>query len=144
MLAFQKHLTKVNNVIDVYEISHIRSAEMKSNEEWSSQLWMWFVELCRKPEKKIQDFNGIWTRDLAILVWFSKQTHNWPVSNISDFIIVQLLLTKIVHFYDKSMKLCQITTNPKTNISGYGAKPNSTLNTSTAQALKWPTWERGC
>ena len=37
------------------------------------------------------------------------------------------------------MKLCQITTNPKTNISGYGAKPNSTLDTSSAQALKWPT-----
>ena len=53
--------------------------------------------------------------------------------------IVQLLSTKIVHFYDKSMKLCQITTNPKTNIFGYGAKPNSTLDTSTAQALKWPT-----
>ena len=31
------------------------------------------------------------------------------------------------------MKLCQITTNPKTNISGYGAEPNSTLETSTAQ-----------
>ena len=54
-------------------------------------------------------------------------------------VLVQLLSTKIVHFYDKSMKLCQITTNPKTNISGYGAKPNSTLDTSTAQALKWPT-----
>ena len=53
--------------------------------------------------------------------------------------VVQLLSTKIVHFYDKSMKLCQITTNPKTNIFGYGAKPNSTLDTSTAQALKWPT-----
>ena len=54
-------------------------------------------------------------------------------------LLVQLLSTKIVHFYDKSMKLCQITTNPKTNIFGYGAKPNSTLDTSTAQALKWPT-----
>ena len=53
--------------------------------------------------------------------------------------VVQLLSTKIVHFYDKSMKLCQITTNPKTNIFGYGAKPNSTLDTNTAQALKWPT-----
>ena len=47
--------------------------------------------------------------------------------------LVQLLSTKIVHFYDKSVKLCQITTNPKTNISGYGAEPNSTLETSTAQ-----------
>ena len=54
-------------------------------------------------------------------------------------LLVQLLSTKIVHFYDKSMKLCQITTNPKTNIFGYGAKPNSTLDTNTAQALKWPT-----
>ena len=53
--------------------------------------------------------------------------------------IVQLLSTKIVHFYDKSMKLCQITTNPKTNIFGYGAKPNSTLDTRTAQALNWRT-----
>ena len=46
-------------------------------------------------------------------------------------------------FTFKSMKLCQITTNPKTDISGYGAKPNSTLDTSSAQALKWPTWKRG-
>ena len=58
---------------------------------------------------------------------------------VSGTNLVQLLSTKIVHFYDKSMKLCQITTNPKTNISGYGAKPNSTLDTNTAQALKWPT-----
>ena len=43
------------------------------------------------------------------------------------------VIDKIVHFYDKSVKLCQITTNPKTNISGYGAEPNSTLETSTAQ-----------
>ena len=54
-------------------------------------------------------------------------------------VIVQLLSTKIVHFYDKSMKLCQITNIPKTNISGYGAKPNSPLDSSTAQDSKWPT-----
>ena len=48
--------------------------------------------------------------------------------------------TKIVHFYDKSKKICQITTNPKTNIFGYGAKP---IDASIAQALKWPTWKRG-
>ena len=40
------------------------------------------------------------------------------------------------------MKLCQIITkpkiitNPKTIIFGYGANPNSPINTSTAQALK--------
>ena len=27
---------KEMNVIDVYEINHIRTVEMKSNEEWSS------------------------------------------------------------------------------------------------------------
>ena len=63
----------------------------------------------------------------------------FPKLYLRIYLIVQLLSTKIVHFYDKSMKLCQITTNPKTNIFGYGAKPNSTLDTSTAQALKWPT-----
>ena len=57
----------------------------------------------------------------------------------SFLLLVQLLSTKIVHFYDKSMNLFQITTNPKTNIFGYGAKLNSTLDTNTAQALKWPT-----
>ena len=40
------------NVIDVYEINHIRTAEMKSNEEWSSQLWTQFMQLGKKPEKK--------------------------------------------------------------------------------------------
>ena len=43
------------NVIDVYEINHIRTAEMKSNEEWSSQLWTQFMQ----PHTKIQDFNEI-------------------------------------------------------------------------------------
>ena len=47
--------------IDVYEINHIRTAEMKSKEEWSSQLWTQFMQLRKKPEKKIRDFNGIWT-----------------------------------------------------------------------------------
>ena len=47
---------------------------MKSNEEWSSQLWTQFVyELRKKPEKKNQGFNGIWTRDLAIPVRRSNQ-----------------------------------------------------------------------
>ena len=33
------------NVIDVYEINHIRTAEMKSNQQWSSQLWTQFMQL---------------------------------------------------------------------------------------------------
>ena len=39
------------NVTNVYEINHIRTAEMKSNEEWSSQLWTQFMQLGKKPEK---------------------------------------------------------------------------------------------
>ena len=46
---------KEMNVIAVYEINHIRTPEMKSNEEWSSQLWTQFIQL----HTKIQDFNEI-------------------------------------------------------------------------------------
>ena len=52
-------------VIDVYDINHIRTVEMKSNEEWSSQLWMQFMQLCKKPEK-----NSGLQRDLNL----------WPLS----------------------------------------------------------------
>ena len=29
--------------------------------------------LCTGKPKRIQDFNGVWTRDLAILVWYPNQ-----------------------------------------------------------------------
>ena len=45
--------------------SYIKTAEMKSNEEWSSQLWTQFMQLHKKPEK-IQDISRIWTHDLVI------------------------------------------------------------------------------
>ena len=51
----------------------MRIAEMKSNEEWYSQLWTQFMQLRKKPEKRNQDFNGIWTRDFAIPVRRSNQ-----------------------------------------------------------------------
>ena len=53
----------------------MRTAEMKSNEEWSWQLWTQFMQQLRKKaeKKNIQDFNGIWTRDLAIPVRCSNQ-----------------------------------------------------------------------
>ena len=55
----------------------MRTAEMKSNEEWSSQLWTQFMPLHKKPEKKKnksnEDFNGIWTSGLAIPVRPSNQ-----------------------------------------------------------------------
>ena len=39
---------------------------------WSSQLWTQFLQL-RREAWNIQDFNGIWTRDLAIPVRRSNQ-----------------------------------------------------------------------
>ena len=39
---------------------------------WSSQLWEQFLQL-RREAWKIQDFNGVWTHDLAIPVWRSNQ-----------------------------------------------------------------------
>ena len=41
--------------------------------------------------------------------------------------IVQLLTTKIVHFYDKRLKICRITNIAEIIISRYGAKSNSIL-----------------
>ena len=39
---------------------------------WSSQLWEQFLQL-RREAWKMQDFNGVWTRDLAIPVRRSNQ-----------------------------------------------------------------------
>ena len=39
---------------------------------WSSQLWTQILQL-RREAWKIQDFNGVWTRDLAIPVRHSNQ-----------------------------------------------------------------------
>ena len=39
---------------------------------WSSQLWTQFLQL-RREAWKIQDFNGVWTRELAIPVRRSNQ-----------------------------------------------------------------------
>ena len=39
---------------------------------WSSQLWTQFLQL-RREAWKIQDFNGVWTRDLEIPVQRSNQ-----------------------------------------------------------------------
>ena len=54
------------NVIDVYEINHIGTAGKKSNEEWNLQLWTQFTQLRKKAGNKFQDFNGVWTRAVAI------------------------------------------------------------------------------
>ena len=46
---------------------------MKSGEEWSSHLWTQFMQLRKRSPKKIHDFNGIYTRDVAIPVRRSNQ-----------------------------------------------------------------------
>ena len=43
---------EVLKVIDAYEIIHIRTAEMKSDEEWSSQFWTQFMQLRKRPSEK--------------------------------------------------------------------------------------------
>ena len=68
-------------LLTVYEIYHIWTAEMK---------WKWRNGRCsecnlcncvKKPGKKnIQDFNGVWTRDLAILVRCST---NWALTPLT-------------------------------------------------------------
>ena len=49
---------KEMNVNDVYEINHIWTADMKSNEGWSSQLWMQFMQLRKEAWKKIRASTG--------------------------------------------------------------------------------------
>ena len=66
-------------VDDAYEINHMWTADMKSNEEWSSQLWSQFFQL-RKEAWKTQDFNGAWTRDLAIPV---RRSTNWATKPLT-------------------------------------------------------------
>ena len=43
------------------------TAELKSSKPWSSQFWTQFKQL-RTEVRKSQDFNGVWTGDLAIPV----------------------------------------------------------------------------
>ena len=51
---------------------------------------MQLMQLCiKKPEKKIRDFNGIWTHDLAVLVWCSNQL-SYEVTDIGSWSIMCL------------------------------------------------------
>ena len=46
------------SVNDVYEINHIWTAEMKSNEGWSSQLWTQFMQSHKEVWKKFRTSTG--------------------------------------------------------------------------------------
>ena len=50
---------------DIWNVSYIELRILKSSKLWSSQLWTQFKQL-RIEAWKSQDFNGVWTRDLAI------------------------------------------------------------------------------
>ena len=56
----------------VFEMNQIWTADMKSNEAMIFAVMMQFLQL-RREAWKIQDFNGVWTRDLAIPVRHSNQ-----------------------------------------------------------------------
>ena len=59
------------------------TADLKSRKLWSSQLWTQLKQL-RIEAWKSQDFNGVWTRDLAILVRCSNQLSY--EATVSEFI----------------------------------------------------------
>ena len=44
-----------------YEINHMWTVDMKSNEEWSSQLWSQFLQLRKEAWKAFSGFSGFFT-----------------------------------------------------------------------------------
>ena len=73
------------------------TADLKSSELWSSQLWTQFKQL-RIEAWKSPDFNGVWTRDLVIpVLHFTSilhgliRTHKRPAPNVGGFIAQGLI-----------------------------------------------------
>ena len=89
--------TWISHLLMIYEINHIWSAEMK---------WKWRNDhrsehnLCncvKKPEKKIQDFNRVWTCDPAISVRCST---NWAMKLLTlgaGFIVSGFIAQLVEH-----------------------------------------------
>ena len=69
-----------------------------SNGEWSTRLWTQLMQLHKKPEKKIQDFNTIWTCDLAIPVQCSNQL-SYEATDVGSWSI--MCLVRASHWYHK-------------------------------------------
>ena len=64
---------------------------------WSSQLWTQFLQL-RREAWKIQDFNGVWTRDLAIPVRRSNQL-SYEATDVGSWSFVgSYMIHFIYHF----------------------------------------------
>ena len=73
----------------IYEINHIWTAEMK---------WKWRNDrscernLCNcVKKKKIQDFNGVWTRDVAIYRCDTLPTEPWSHVLVFHVLVIQYL-----------------------------------------------------
>ena len=58
------------------------------------------MQLCKEAWKKIQDFNGVWTRDLAILVRRSNQLSYEATDVGSRSIVGSYVLVKVKNAYD--------------------------------------------
>ena len=70
---------KEMSVNDIWNKSYMNCGnEMKMKK--SSSQWTQFMQLRKEAWKKIQDFNGVWTRDLAILVQCST---NWAMKPLT-------------------------------------------------------------
>ena len=66
-------------VLMIYEINHMNCVnEMKMKKR--SSKWTQFMQLRKEAWKKIQEFNGVWTSDLAILVRCST---NWATKPLT-------------------------------------------------------------
>ena len=69
----EEHLSNTTWIwSDIWNVSYIELRILKSSKLWSSQLWTQFKQL-RTEAWKSQDFNAVWTRDLAIPVRRSNQ-----------------------------------------------------------------------
>ena len=64
------------------------TSDLKSSKLWSSQLWTQIKQL-RIEVWKSQDFNGVWTRDLAIRLLYVRNclncVHNCDDHSLLDF-----------------------------------------------------------
>ena len=58
----------------------------KSSKPWSSQFWTQFKQL-RTEAWKSQDFNGVWTRDLAIPVRRSNQL-SYEATDVGSWVLM--------------------------------------------------------
>ena len=102
------------SVNDIWNKSYVNCGNEMKMKKWSSQ-WTQYMQLRKEAWKKIHDFNGVWTRDLAITeltiikswIFFSGffmhlhklrslwrsflhfhfvPAYNWPAPNVCGFI----------------------------------------------------------